>query len=120
MTSTVRVNIKVRMLYRAQCMVNGKLLHRAQYMVNGKLLHRAQYMVNGKLLHRAQYMVNGKFTLFKTYCSSLYCCLMWIKFCKCTVRKVHVAFNKMFKVFLILISNPYTSKFFDDKCYAEI
>ena len=41
-----------------------------------------------------------KITLFKTYCSSLYCCPMLTKYCKCTIGKVNVAFNKVFKVFV--------------------
>ena len=41
-----------------------------------------------------------KITLFKTYCSSLYCCPMWIKYCKSTIGKANVAFNKVFKVFM--------------------
>ena len=40
-----------------------------------------------------------KITLFKTYCSSLYCCPMWTKCCKSTIGKVNVAFNKVFNVF---------------------
>ena len=38
-------------------------------------------------------------TLLKTYCSSLYRCLMWTKFRKSKIGKVNVAFNKVFKVF---------------------
>ena len=41
-----------------------------------------------------------KITLFKTYCSSLYCCPMWTKYRKSTIGKVNVAFNKVFKIFM--------------------
>ena len=41
-----------------------------------------------------------KITLFKTYCSSLYCCPMWTKYRKSTIGKVNVSFNKEVKVFM--------------------
>ena len=45
-------------------------------------------------------MTGVKITLFKTYCSSLYCCPMWTKYRKSTIGKVNVAFNKVFKIFM--------------------
>ena len=45
-------------------------------------------------------MTGVKITLFKTYCSSLYCCPMWTKYRKSTIGKANVAFNKVFKVFM--------------------
>ena len=52
--------------------------------------------------------VNVKVTLFKTYWSSLYCCPMWINFCKSTIGKVCVSINKVFKAFMNVLSyfNP--------------
>ena len=44
--------------------------------------------------------VNVKITLFKTYYSSLYCYPMWVIFCKSTIGKVCVAFNKVFQIFM--------------------
>lgn len=43
---------------------------------------------------------NVKVMLFKTYCSSLYCCPLWSKYRKATIKKLHVACNKMFKCFM--------------------
>ena len=44
--------------------------------------------------------VNVKITLLKTYCSSLYSCPMWIKFCKSTTGKICVPFNKVYQTFM--------------------
>ena len=44
--------------------------------------------------------VNVKITFFKTYCSSFYCCPVWIEFCTSAIGKVCVAFNKVFQTFL--------------------
>ncbi len=38
-----------------------------------------------------------KIMLFKTFCTSLYCCPLWIKYKKSTLKKLHVACNKLFK-----------------------
>ena len=36
-------------------------------------------------------------SIFKTFCTSLYCCPLWIKYKKGTLKKLHVACNKLFK-----------------------
>ena len=38
-----------------------------------------------------------KVTLYKTYCSSVYCCALISTYLTETIRKLHVAFNKTFK-----------------------
>lgn len=38
-----------------------------------------------------------KISLFKTFCSSCYCCPVWSKFKVAALKKIHVAFNKVFK-----------------------
>ena len=57
-------------------------------------------------------MVNVKITLFKTYCSNLYCCPMWITFCKSTIGKVCVVFNEGFPAFMNVSSHLHHSWLF--------
>ena len=38
-----------------------------------------------------------KVKLYKTYCSSIYCCALISKYHKTVLKKLHIAFNKMFK-----------------------
>ena len=58
------------------------------------------YAMGNMLVRNFKHFTTGvKITLFKTYCSSLYCCPMWTKCRKSTIGKVNVAFNKMLKVF---------------------
>ena len=49
---------------------------------------------------------NVKVTLYKTYCSSVYCCALISTYLIETIRKLHVAFNKTFKC---LMSVPRTA-----------
>ncbi len=41
-----------------------------------------------------------KVKLFKTYCSSIYCCALISKYTQSVLKKLHVAFNKIFKSFM--------------------
>ena len=41
-----------------------------------------------------------KILLYKTYCSSMYCCPLWCRCKKSTLKKLHVACNKVFKSFM--------------------
>ena len=43
---------------------------------------------------------NVKVKLYKTYCSSVYCCALISVFHKGVLRKLHTAFNKIFKNFM--------------------
>ena len=38
-----------------------------------------------------------KIKLFRTYCSSIYCCALISNYYKTVLKKLHIAFNKMFK-----------------------
>lgn len=38
-----------------------------------------------------------KIALFKSFCSSIYCCPLWYNFRRCVIKKLHVACNKVFK-----------------------
>ena len=64
------------------------------------------YARGNMLVRNFKHCTTGvKITLFKTYCSSLYCCLMWTKYRKSTIGKVNVAFNKVFKIFMNVSSS---------------
>ena len=38
-----------------------------------------------------------KSKLFKSYCSSLYCCALWTNYKACTIKRVRISMNKSFK-----------------------
>ena len=40
---------------------------------------------------------NVKVTLFRTFCSSVYCCPLWVKYRISHIKQIHVAFNKVLK-----------------------
>ena len=48
-----------------------------------------------KFIHRTH---DVKKNLFKTYCSSLYCCSIWSAYDSTTFRNIHVAHNDVFRV----------------------
>jgi hypothetical protein len=41
-----------------------------------------------------------KISLYKTFCSNIYCCPLWYRFKRCTIKKIHVACNKVFKALM--------------------
>ena len=41
-----------------------------------------------------------KIKLFKSYCTSLYCCPLWYNYRKYNIKKLHVASNKVFKALM--------------------
>ena len=57
---------------------------------------RTLYIRSHKLLRMFSYCtVYVKKELFRSYCSSLYCCALWSDYRKATYRKLTVAFNNI-------------------------
>ena len=57
---------------------------------------RTLYIRSNKLLRMFSYCtIDVKKSLFKSYCSSLYCCSLWSEYRKATYRKLAVAFNNI-------------------------
>ena len=53
-----------------------------------------------------------KVKLFRTYCSSIYCCALISKYHKTVLKKLHIAFNKMFKCLMKVPSRASASALF--------
>ena len=59
---------------------------------------RTLYIRSNKLLRMFSYCtINVKKELFRSYCSSLYCCSLWSDYRKATYKKLTVAFNIIHK-----------------------
>ena len=57
---------------------------------------RTLYIRSNKLLRRFSYCtIDVKKELFRTYCSSLYCCSLWSDYRKATYKKLTVALNNI-------------------------
>ena len=56
--------------------------------------------------------------LFKSFCSNLYCCPLWYKFKKSTLKKLHTACNKIFKS-LMLVPRNFSASLLFVSCNVE-
>ena len=57
---------------------------------------RTLYIRSNKLLRMfSYYTIDVEKELFRSYCSSLYCCSLWSDYRKATYRKLTVAFNNI-------------------------
>ena len=64
---------------------------------------RTLYIRSNKLLQMFSYCtIDVKKELFRSYCSSLYCCSLWSDYRKATYRKLTVAFNNIHRRILSL------------------
>ena len=65
---------------------------------------RTLYIRSNKLLRTFHYCSTGvKLELFKSYCTSFYCCYLWTAYKKSTFDRLCVAFNNEYVVFLITL-----------------
>ena len=64
---------------------------------------RTLYIRSNKLLRMFSYCtIDVKMELFRSYCSSLYCCSQWSDYRKASYRKLTVAFNNVHRRMLNL------------------
>ena len=64
---------------------------------------RTLYIRSNKLLRMFSYCtIDVKKEVFRSYCSSLYCCSLWSDYRKATYRKLTVAFNNFHRRLLVL------------------
>ena len=65
---------------------------------------RILYIRSNKLLRMFSYCtIDVKMELFRSYCSSLYCCSMWSNYQKASFKKLTVAFNNVHRRMLNLL-----------------
>ena len=65
---------------------------------------RSLYAKSNKLLRPfGHYSTNVKFTLFQSYCTTLYCPILWNSYKKSTFNKIRVAYNNVNKKYLIFL-----------------
>ena len=59
---------------------------------------RTLYIRSNKLLRTFHYCSTGvKLELFKSYCTSFYCCYLWTAYKKSTFDRLCVAFNNAYR-----------------------
>ena len=64
---------------------------------------RTLYIRSNKLLRMFSYCtIDVKMELFRSYCSSLYCCSLWSDYRKASYKKLTVAFNNVHRRMLNL------------------
>ena len=64
---------------------------------------RTLYIRSNKLLRMFSYCtIDVNMELFKSYCSSLYCCSLWSDYCKASYSKLAVTFNNVHRRMLNL------------------
>ena len=61
-----------------------------------------------------------KVSLFKTYCSSIFCCSLWSKYTNCQLNAVCVALNKVFKCFMGKRRDYSASMLFVENCVNNV
>ena len=61
-----------------------------------------------------------KVSLFKTYCSSIFCCSLWSKYTNCQLNSVCVALNKVFKCFMGKRRDYSASMLFVENCVNNV
>ena len=78
---------------------------------------RKTYIRGNMLIRKFKVCSNDvKVTLFRSYCSSIYCCALISKYNRSVLKKLHVAFNKVFKCFMNVPKDFSASALFVSMC----
>ena len=65
-------------------------------------------MLNSQLKKFRYYSVNVKCMLFRSYCTNLYCCLLWFNATSSSIKKLKASYNGVLRR-LLLIVKPYSA-----------